>query len=68
MPDSFNKEIFGESEIFLTEQQSILFIDCIMQHFTLYTIDEYENCGSDLTYFSRAKYNTITKTLDPPLE
>ncbi|CAD8178323.1 unnamed protein product [Paramecium pentaurelia] len=30
-------------------------------------IDEFENTGTSNAYFTRAKYNTITKQLEPPI-
>ncbi|CAD8105338.1 unnamed protein product [Paramecium sonneborni] len=67
LADSIDKDSFSECELFLTEQSTILFIDCIQAKCFVMNIDEFENTGTSNAYFTRAKYNTLTKQLEPPI-
>jgi len=63
-------EYIGENEVFPTNHHDKVYVDCIAGKCNVYSIQEYDELETidNITYFTRANYNPITKVLDPPFK
>lgn len=60
-------ECFSDSELFLTQETDVLFIDCLARSVKVISYEEYETVPpAQYLYFTRAKYHQ--EQLDPPID
>ena len=60
----------GDNEVFLTNHFDKIYPDSINGRCRVYPIMEYDELNNvdNLTYFTRANYSPLQKTLDPPMK
>ena len=63
-----DQEYIGDNELFPTRHRDKLFADAIVSKCQVYTLkqyDELESIDFHITFFTRANYCPLTKTLEP---